>query len=69
VVDNDGIYDGERHEPWQKFGAIALEAGKHPVRVDYFINAGRGQALEVLYEGPGIGKQLIPNAALGRPAD
>jgi hypothetical protein len=64
VVDNDGIHDGERHEPWQKFGTIALQAGKHPIRVDYFNNAGRGQALEVLYEGPGLGKQVISAGAL-----
>jgi hypothetical protein len=65
VVDNDGIHDGERNEAWQKFGTIALQAGKHPIRVDYFNNAGRGQALEVLYEGPGVEKQSIPATALG----
>jgi hypothetical protein len=65
VVDNDGIHDGERNEAWQKFGTIALQAGRHPIRVDYFNNAGRGQALEVLYEGPGVEKQSISPAALG----
>jgi hypothetical protein len=64
VVDNDGIHDGERNEPWRKFGTVALKAGRHPIRVDYFNNAGRGQALDVLYEGAGVARQRIPATAL-----
>ena len=65
VVDNDGVHDGEKNEPWQKRGNIALQKGKHPMRVDFFNNGGKGQALEVLWAAPGEELKPISNSALG----
>ncbi len=65
VVDNDGVHDGEKDEPWQKRGNIALQKGKHPIRVDFFNNGGKGQSLEVLWAAPGEELKPIPNSALG----
>jgi len=58
VVDNDG-----RHSMQERQGSIRLQAGKHPIKVDYF-NAIYSGDLEVYYEGPGLAKQEIPNSAL-----
>jgi hypothetical protein len=60
VVDNDGI-----HGPWEESGAIALQAGWHPLRVVMFQRTG-GVGLEVLITGPGLKKQPIPAGLLGR---
>jgi hypothetical protein len=66
VVDANGVHDGEKHEPWQKRGAIALKMGKHPIRVDFFNNnRGKGQALEVLWAPYGEALKPISNSALG----
>ncbi|MBC7187105.1 MAG: chitobiase/beta-hexosaminidase C-terminal domain-containing protein [Calditrichaeota bacterium] len=51
VVDNDGLH-GAREES----GAIALQEGFHPFRVEYFQKRG-GRALEVAIEGPDLPKQ------------
>jgi glucose/arabinose dehydrogenase len=58
VVDNDGM-----HGPQERSGSIFLQAGRHPIEVTFFEAAG-GEVLEVSYEGPGLGKQLIPASAL-----
>ena len=58
VVDNDGP-----HAARPRSGQIALDAGLHPIRLEYF-QAGAGKALEVSVEGPGIPKQLIPSKML-----
>ena len=58
VVDNDGL-----HGMVEKEGSIKLQAGKHPIRVEFFETAG-GEGLEVSYQGPGIPKQIIPNRVL-----
>ncbi len=47
----------------ERSGSVALKAGMHPIRVEYFQGA-RGAGLEVRYEGPGTGKQLIPAGIL-----
>jgi glucose/arabinose dehydrogenase len=60
VVDNDGA-----HNPLEKSGTIGLKAGKHAITVDYFERY-NGEVLQVSYAGPGINKQLIPNAVLSR---
>ena len=58
VVDNDGLHGSvERH------GAVALERGAHPFRVEFFQKQG-GQFFAVHYEGPGIEKQEIPAEVL-----
>ncbi len=54
VVDNDG-----GHGNIERMGSVALEPGKHDIKVDYHNQAG-GYWLEVLYKGPGITKQIIP---------
>lgn len=60
VVDNDGL-----HGPEARSGRIALKAGWHPIRIEYF-NA-RGDAhLELRWAGPGIEKPTIPAEAWGR---
>ncbi len=58
VVDNDGV-----HGTREKWGAAALEAGLHPIEVLFFQGTG-GRSLEVLYEGPGISKTVIPENVL-----
>ena len=60
VVDNDGL-----HGMQERSGTIALEAGKHAIRLTYF-QAGGGLGLEVRWQGPDLAKQLIPNASLWR---
>ena len=60
VVDNEGL-----HGYLEQDGQIGLQAGTHAVTVVYFQNGG-GQTLEVRYDGPGQGKQLIPTSAWRR---
>jgi len=48
IVDNDGVHDGEKNEPWRKSGRVALAAGKHHIRLDYFNSGGTGKYLDVL---------------------
>jgi alpha-L-fucosidase len=60
VVDNDGL-----HGPKEAEGAVALAAGFHPIRVEYFNRTG-GHSLKVSYQGPGIEKSLIPKDVLRR---
>ncbi|WP_170069480.1 PQQ-dependent sugar dehydrogenase [Spirosoma pollinicola] len=58
VVDNDGL-----HGFLEKSGSIYLKAGKHAIDVTFFERDG-DQILNVLYEGPGIGKKTIPSSVL-----
>ena len=60
VVHNDGL-----HGLGPVRGTIALKAGLHPIRVDYF-NAGGTWGLEVLWQGPDFGEQPIPDEVLRR---
>ena len=60
VVDNNGIHGME-----EKSGAVYLKAGRHPIRVDWF-NGVEKYGLEVDYEGAGLPRQKIPDAALFR---
>jgi hypothetical protein len=43
----------KRNEPWQKRGNVALQKGRHAIRVDYFESGGKGRALEVLVGATG----------------
>jgi hypothetical protein len=67
VVNNDGV-----HTAQERSGTIALAAGKHALRVEFFEGTG-STSLLVSYQGPGVSKQSIPNSALSRfplcPAD
>ncbi len=58
VVEND-----LPHSLQERSGVIALAAGLHPIRVEYFENTG-GYDLRVLWSGPGVKKQEIPAGAL-----
>ena len=58
IVDNDGL-----HGMQEKEGIIALSAGLHPIRVTFFEKTG-GDGLKVLYKGPGIEKQSVPDNVL-----
>jgi hypothetical protein len=60
VVNNDWL-----HSKRERSGTIALTAGKHRIRVEFFEKGG-GEVLEVRWEGPGISKQLVPDNALWR---
>lgn len=57
LINNDGL-----HKMQIKSGIASLEKGYHLIRVTYFESGGE-EGLEVYYEGPGIGKQLIPAEA------
>ena len=58
VVDNDGL-----HGTTEKSGSVSLTAGAHAIQVEFFEQAG-GEVLEVRWEGPAIGKALIPSNVL-----
>jgi hypothetical protein len=60
VVDND-----KPHSAHEESGVIALAAGVHPIRVEFFENSG-GYELKVLWSGPGVAREEIPAAALLR---
>jgi hypothetical protein len=58
VVDNDGLHGArERSAP------IALRAGLHPIRVEFFERDGAEQ-LRVHYEGPGLPRRPMPPSVL-----
>ncbi|MGB2809870.1 MAG: PA14 domain-containing protein, partial [Sedimentisphaerales bacterium] len=54
VVYNDGT-----HSMIESSGSIYLNAGMHPIKVEYFERDG-GEGLIVSYDGPGIPKKTIP---------
>ncbi|MEX2186338.1 MAG: PA14 domain-containing protein [Pirellulales bacterium] len=58
VIDHGGV-----HSPSTKDGRALLSPGLHPIRVEYFENAG-GEELKVEYSGPGIDRKPIPSTAL-----
>jgi len=61
VVDNNGV-----HGAVEKSGAIYLNAGPHPLRLEWFNGVERYE-LAVEYAGPGLARQRIPAPALCRP--
>jgi signal transduction histidine kinase len=60
VVDNNGL-----HGMIEKSGAVYLDPGWQPIRVDWF-NRVEKFGLEVEYEGPGLSRRKIPDSALAR---
>ena len=60
VVDNDGSHSARTLK-----GAIALQKGKHPIRIEYFEDF-LGQQLRLEYEGPGIERQKVDFEMLTR---
>lgn len=57
IVDNDGLHGEE-----ERSGSIHLEAGLHPLRLQWF-NAIGEPGLIVEYEGPGIPRERFPLSA------
>jgi alpha-L-fucosidase len=58
VVGNDG-----RHAAIEKEGIIALKAGCHPIRVEFFQRGG-ADSLGVFYASPGTEKEVIPDSQI-----
>lgn len=58
VVNNDGL-----HGMVEVSGAIALAAGRHALRVEFFERGG-GAGLIASWQGPGVAKTAIPAARL-----
>jgi len=56
VVDNDGL-----HGMQERSGTVALDAGWHPIRVEFFEGSG-GAGLVVTVAGGGMSKRVIPAA-------
>ncbi|MGB2806207.1 MAG: CotH kinase family protein, partial [Sedimentisphaerales bacterium] len=57
------VYNDGRHSAQESSGIIYLNAGMHPIKVDYF-EYNVDEVLIVSYEGPGISKRVIPNDVL-----
>lgn len=58
VIDNDGL-----HGNGEVARDLALRAGYHPIRVEFFQGQG-GRALDLTIEGPGLGLQSVPATML-----
>jgi hypothetical protein len=54
IVDNDGI-----HGTRERSGYLALEAGPHPIEIEFFQGAG-GVSLGLAIDGPDLEKQEVP---------
>ena len=61
VVDNDGLHGMRERSGW-----VELTAGNHQIEVTYFERLG-DVGLRVKWDGPGFGKQTIPNDRLRVP--
>ncbi|MFH1732321.1 MAG: PQQ-binding-like beta-propeller repeat protein [Planctomycetota bacterium] len=61
IVNNDGT-----HPPVEKAGSIELKAGMYAIRVEFAEVTG-GQELRVLYSGPDVRKQEVPQSVLFHP--
>jgi len=60
VVTNDGL-----HAMLERSGTIALAAGKHAIRVEFFENGG-GAGLIASWQGPSVAKAVVPASAWSR---
>jgi hypothetical protein len=60
IVNNDGLHGME-----VRSGTIALGAGKHPLRVEFFENGG-GAGIIMQWKGPRVDKAVVPASALTR---
>jgi hypothetical protein len=60
VVSNDGI-----HAMLEKSGSIALAAGTHAIRIEFFERTGSA-GLIASWQGPNVAKAAIPASALSR---
>ena len=65
-IGNTLVVNNDRIHPWQeRSGEVFLNQGKHPLRLAWF-NRTNTEALQVFYEGPGLARQPIPDAALSQ---
>lgn len=60
VVNHDGL-----HPMSERFGSVALVAGKHAIRIEFFENGG-GAGLIARIEGGGLDRQAIPATMFSR---
>ena len=61
VVDNDGL-----HAPVSVSGSVYIpSAGTYPIAITYFEKNG-GEHMQVYWSGPGISRQMIPDAAFSQ---
>lgn len=60
IVNNDGV-----HGMIERSGSVALRAGLHPLRVEFFEASG-GAGLILRIAGPGLSRQIVPPAMLRR---
>ncbi|MCH2160381.1 MAG: PA14 domain-containing protein, partial [Phycisphaerales bacterium] len=58
-IDNDGL-----HGHLEKSAAVPLQAGWHPLRVEWFNSVGDG-SLELEWEGPGLSRRHLRSTDLG----
>ena len=63
VVDNDYL-----HSSALKRGSVFLEAGLQPIHLEWF-NGTAGSTLALEYAGPGVPRQIVPEALLRRPSN
>lgn len=63
VVDNDGTHGAQERSGW-----VALEAGLHRLRIDYW-DATWNEYLAVTFEGPGLARQPLPRDAIFHRAE
>jgi hypothetical protein len=57
LIDNDGM-----HGTVFKSAGVALKVGRHAVTIGY-VQGSSGRSLQLLYEGPGIRRAPVPDAA------
>jgi chitodextrinase len=57
LVNNDGV-----HGPVSAAGSVTKAAGVYPIAITFF-EKNSGESMQVYWTGPGIPRQLIPNAA------
>ncbi len=62
LVSNDGL-----HAAQPESGSMFINAGSYPFAVTFFEKTG-GEHMELFWSGPGIPRQLVPNAAFSQPA-
>lgn len=54
LIDNDGVHPMREYS-----GTVYLDAGYHPLRIEFFENTG-GAGLIFSWQGPGTGKEVVP---------
>ncbi len=63
---NGYVNDWNMHGVEEKSGQIDLEPGHYPFKVE-FMQGASGASIRVSWQGPGFGKQVIPEKAFLTP--